>query len=117
MGDGNARGEAGQGRTQCARGVTLNDQEVGRGTKQRLQGSRNRGDMGVRVFLAGTMEGDPFKFAQPKVGRVEIRMLASEDQRRRKAVRGEGTGNRLELDSFGPGPDDQPDVRGTQPSP
>ena len=117
MGDGRAGGEAGQGCTQCARGVALNDQEVGRDTKQRPQGSRHRGDMRMRVFLAGTLEVDPFKPVQVKVGGVEIRMLAGEDQRGRKSVRGEGGGNRLELDSFGPGPNDQPDVSGTQPSP
>jgi len=73
--------------------------------------------MGVRVFLARAAEGRPFEFAQPEVRRIECGMLAGQDDCRRDATRREGISNRLEFDGFGPGPDDQPDIRGTQPSP
>jgi hypothetical protein len=54
---------------------------------------------------------------EPEVGRIERGMLAGQDQCRREAGFGQRVGDGLELDGFGPGPDDQPDVRGTQPSP
>ena len=73
--------------------------------------------MGMRVFLARAAEDDPGKVAEAEVGRIESGVLAGQDEARNEAARREGAGNRLELDGFGPGPDDQPDIRGTQPSP
>jgi len=73
--------------------------------------------MGMRIFLAGAAEDDPGKVAEAEVGRIESGVLAGQDEARNEAARREGAGNRLELDGFGPGPDDQPDVSGTQPSP
>jgi len=73
--------------------------------------------MGMRIFLAGAAEDDPGKVAEAEVSRIESGVLAGQDEARNEAARREGAGNRLELDGFGPGPDDQPDVSGTQPSP
>lgn len=44
-------------------------------------------------------------------------MLAGEDETRSYAARFERSGNRLQFDGFRPGPNDQPDVGDTQPSP
>ena len=44
-------------------------------------------------------------------------MLPGEDKRRRQAARRERIGDGLQLDGFGPGADDQPDIGETQPSP
>jgi hypothetical protein len=73
--------------------------------------------MGVRILLSWTVEGDPRKLVQPEVGRIETRMLPGDDKGWINSPRPEGACNRLELNGFGPGPDDQPDISGTQPSP
>ena len=117
MSDRDARGEAGEGRAERARRIPLHDEEVGHRPNQRLQRPRHRADMGVRVFLAGAGEEDLGKVAEAEVDRIKSGMLAGQDEARNEAARREGAGNRLELDGFGPGPDDQPDVSGTQPSP
>jgi hypothetical protein len=101
----------------CARRVALNDQQVRRGPQQRLHGPRNGGDMGVRVFLTQAAELHAWVVIQAEVGWIEPGMLPGEYQGRHDATRHKGAGNRLEFDGFGPGPDDQPDVSGTQPSP
>jgi hypothetical protein len=69
------------------------------------------------VLLAGTAECQRRKAAQSVVGELETRMLAGEDDGRRYSQREKSACNRLELDRFGPGPNDQPDFSGTQPSP
>jgi len=117
MSDGDARGEAGEGGAERARRVALHDEEVGYRPNQRPQRPRHGADMGMRVFLAGAGEDDPGKVPEAEVGRFESGVLAGQDEARNEAARREGAGNRLELDGFGPGPDDQPDVSGTQPSP
>ena len=73
--------------------------------------------MGVRVFRARAPEGHALELAEPEVRGIECGVLASEDDCRRDAARREGIGNRLELYGFGPGPNDQPDISETQPSP
>jgi hypothetical protein len=73
--------------------------------------------MGMGVLSAGTAECQRREAAQSVLGQVEVRMLTGGDDRRRKAAAGESACNRLEFDRLGPGPNDQPDFSGTQPSP
>jgi hypothetical protein len=51
------------------------------------------------------------------VGRIKRGMLPGEDPRGREAALGERVGDGGEFDRFRPGADDQPYVRGLQPSP
>jgi len=44
-------------------------------------------------------------------------MLSGQDQGRPKAMRKQRVGDRFQFDGFWPGPDDQPDIGDTQPSP
>jgi hypothetical protein len=117
MGDRYAGSESGQRAAKRARRVTLDDEQVWAVSQQRQQRPRDRTHMRVRVFLAGAAERQARKRLEAELAWIEPRMLAGEDQCRCQALRGKRAGNRLELDRFGPGPDDQPDVRETQPSP
>jgi hypothetical protein len=71
----------------------------------------------MRVLPAGAAQQDAGKRVESEVGRIKPDMLAGEDQGGRESAGRQGDRNRLELDGFGPGPEDQPDVCGTQPSP
>ena len=51
------------------------------------------------------------------MGGVEADMLAGKDQARPHIASGERSGDGGELDCFGPGADDEPDIRGVQTSP
>jgi hypothetical protein len=73
--------------------------------------------MGVRIHFSGAIDANPREVAQAELGWIEARVLSRQDYSRPDAARREGACNRLEFDGFWPGPDDQPDVNGTQPSP
>jgi hypothetical protein len=73
--------------------------------------------MGVRILFSWAIDANPREVAQAELGGIEPRVLPRHDYGRRDAEYREGACNRLELDGFGPGPDDQPYVSGTQPSP
>ena len=73
--------------------------------------------MGVRILFPGAAEADRPIAGEAVVGGIERGMLAGQDQRRPEAALGEGMRDRGELDGFRPGADDQPYVRGVQPSP
>jgi hypothetical protein len=71
----------------------------------------------VRVFLTGAAERKVRVALQPELARLQSRMLTGENERRCDAPIGQGAGEGRQLDGFGPGADDQPDVRETQSSP
>jgi hypothetical protein len=72
--------------------------------------------MRVRIPLSGAVELDLREMAQPEIGRLKLRMLPGEDQRRRYSARMERLGNSGELDRFGTSADDNNYSMG-QPSP
>ena len=109
--------EGSQRAAKRARRVALNDDEVRRLTQKRQKGAGHRLDMDVRVLVARAIQFDPGEGLQPELVRRQRGMLPGEDQRRDQAVRRKGIGDGFELDGFGPGADDQPDVGETQPSP
>jgi len=71
----------------------------------------------VRVFAARAAKVDRWKGVESELARVEAFMLAREDEARAYAARFERSGNGPQFDGFRSGPDDQPDVGETQPSP
>ena len=73
--------------------------------------------MAVRIFDARAIESALRKILKPVGRQVQVGMLASEDERGRPAALGQGLRNRCKLDGFGPRPDDERDVSGSQPSP
>ena len=95
----------------------MDDQQVGRARQQRLQRPRYGRDVAVRIWFARATENDRAETRQPEVDWVETWMLSGQDQGRPKAVRKERVGYRFQFNGFWPGPDDQPDIGDTQPSP
>ena len=73
--------------------------------------------MGMRICFAGASQMNRREVRETVVAEVKRRMLASDDQRRRKSARCQRVGDGSEFDGFGPGADDQRDVGRTQPSP
>jgi hypothetical protein len=73
--------------------------------------------MAVRVLFAGAAEPLGGISAETELSRVEARMLSGEDQRRPEAALRKRARDGRQLDRFGPGADDQANVRETQPSP
>jgi hypothetical protein len=71
----------------------------------------------VRIGLARTTEISTRIGVEAVLARIEACVLAREDQARRNAARGQRVGEGRQFDRFRPGADDQPYVRGTQPSP
>ena len=71
----------------------------------------------MRILFARTREADRIDAGEPEVFRIETRMLTGQNQGRLKTVRNQRVGNRFEFYGFGSGPDDQPDIGETQPSP
>jgi len=55
--------------------------------------------------------------AEAMIGGIKVGMLSGQDQSRPRIASRESSGDRGKLDRFGPGADDQPNVRGLQPSP
>lgn len=104
-------------RSEGARGVTLHDEEVRGRAQQREHRVRNSLDVPVRIDLARTAEAYRRIGLYAEFGRIETDVLASEHQGRRQTAIAERVGYRRQFDSFGPGPNDQPDISETQPSP
>ena len=72
------------------------------------------------VILAKTFAANitnNHKFVALVMAQGSPRMLAGKYQCRQEPLRSKGVYDGRELDGFGPGPDDQPDVGGLQPSP
>jgi hypothetical protein len=115
--DRNARGECGERRAKRARGIALDDQQVGNFAQSRKQRRRHSADVKVRVFLARQTKCDAAIVDEVKVVRIEPAMLSGVDDRWHNAPRCERMGDWRKLDRFWPGADDQPNIRETQPSP
>jgi hypothetical protein len=116
MCDGHAGGKAGQCAAKRARRVTLDDQQGGGIAKQRQQLSGYPLNVKLRVFLPGTAETNLAEVSKAERLGVEG-LLSRQHDRRREAARGERMGDGRQFDGFRPGPDDQPDIGETQPSP
>jgi hypothetical protein len=71
----------------------------------------------MRVLLAGTAEARRWERIKAELARLEPRMLTGEEKFRGEPDREERLCDRSQFDGFGPGADDQPNVRVTQPSP
>jgi hypothetical protein len=73
--------------------------------------------MRMRIGFARAVKTDAWIAVEIERFRIETRMLACQDQRGRDSPRIQRMRDRRELDSLRPGPDDQPYVGATQPSP
>ena len=74
-------------------------------------------DVQVRVLCSGTVQPGRRISAEAMVGGVQVDMLAGEDQAGADIASGECPGDGGELDRFGPGADDEPDICWKQTSP
>ena len=117
MRDRRGAGEAGQGRTQRAGRVALNDQKVRSPPQPQQHRLTDGGDVRVGVFLSRAIQPVGGKDVQPVVARIERGMLSGEDDRRHDTLRGKCASDGCQLDRFRSGPDDQPDILRAQPSP
>jgi len=115
---GNTCGEARERPAERARRVALDDQQIGRSANEQRQKRLGDGaDMGVGVFASRLAQVDARISIEAEVALVQVRVLTGEDHRRHHAALRKRARNGLHLDGFGSGADDQPDFRGTQPSP
>ena len=79
--------------------------------------TRHRGHMLMRVSGTLAIQADAHKAGEAEIGRLQSRVLTGPDQRWRQPLRGKRVSNWFKFDGFGPGPNDQANVGGTQPSP
>jgi hypothetical protein len=100
-----------------ARSIPLHYEKFGWTAQRWKQGGDDLADVRMRVGFTRAAQVLRPKFLQPEIRRIESRMLARKDERRRKPPRGERVGDGCKLDGFGPGADDQTNISGTQPSP
>ncbi len=73
--------------------------------------------MGVWVRFAGATKAIRLVSPKPVLGRIERGMLTRNNQARLQTVRSQRASDRRKFDRFGPGADDESNVRGKQPSP
>lgn len=106
-----------QGSSKRTRRIALDYEKFRRRAQLAPQCSGHGGNVEVRVLLARTAEIQAWKMAEAVFAWLKSRMLPRANQRRRQAKRRQRTGNRFQLDGFGPGPNDQINAGGTQPSP
>jgi hypothetical protein len=71
----------------------------------------------MRIFLARAAQPLDRKVAETEFRRVQLGVLAREDDRRLEADFGERVGDGCQLDRFGPGANDQPNLYAIQSSP
>ena len=109
--------EAGEGGSQRARRIALDDEDGGSGRQPRKERGGDCADVAVRVLLSGAVQPFGGERREAEISRVQLRVLAREDQRAVKPALGQCMGQRGQLDRFGPGPDDQANVYAIQPSP
>ena len=72
--------------------------------------------MAVWILLAWTAEAQLWEVAKAERPRIEG-LLSRQHERRGQPARGERVSDGRQFDGFRPGPDDQPDIGETQPSP
>ena len=115
--DGYCRGESRQRPAKRARRVALDDEQVG-GLAQLRQDRRGHGlDVRMRVLRPRAIQSRRRISAEAMVGGVEVGVLAGQDQSRLHIASRERSGDGGKLDRFGPGADDEPDIRRKQTSP
>lgn len=73
--------------------------------------------MAMRCLAARLLQPHDSQIAQAIGRRIEIGMLAGEDDRRLQPALAKRGGDGTEFDGFGAGPYDQPDIRAVQCSP
>jgi hypothetical protein len=117
MSERNLRGDRRQRTRHRTRGVALHDHQVRPPPKEREQGIEHLANVRVRIHASGATEGEGRKAVQPGAQKVEVRMLSGEDEGWRQPALAERLSDGSQLDGFGAGTDDQPDVRAVQPSP
>ena len=71
----------------------------------------------VRILLPVALQPSRRKSVEPELSGLESWMLPGENELRLSASCLQGMGDRCELDGFGAGADDQPNIRGLQSSP
>ena len=69
------------------------------------------------ILLGGAVQPFNGKPAEAKCLRLKRRVLAGEDEPRRKVTLGERMRKRCQFNCFRPGPDDQPHIDAVQPCP
>jgi hypothetical protein len=100
-----------------ARRVALHNEEIGPKVKRPHERRSDRADVAVGIFFTGTSQSIALQTPEPEGFRIELRVLAGQNEAGREAAFNEGNGNGSEFDSFRSGADDQPNVRVSQPSP
>lgn len=111
------RNEAGEGASERARRITLDDEQVGPASAELRRYRGNNGlDVRMRILCAGAAEPRRGIGGEIEFGRIEI-VLASQDQRWANAALGKRSGHWGKLNCFGSGADDQFHVRRVQRSP
>lgn len=109
--------ETSEGSAQCARCVSLDDQQVRGRVKIREERARHSRHMGVRVFQSPALQAGGGISRKVEFSRIELGVLAGEDQPRSRTLRGKSVCHGSKFDRLGPGSDDQPYIRGLQSSP
>ena len=117
MRHGNGRGEPGERCAERARRIPLDDEQIRWLAQQRREGSGYLANVRVRISPARTAKVQAGERGQPEIFRIEVWMLAGENQRGDDAARFHRMGEGRQFDRFGPGADHQPYVGKVQPSP
>jgi hypothetical protein len=117
MSDRQSSGKSRECRSEGARRVTLDHQHVESKAERSQQGGSDGLHVAMRVLFAGTTETIDLQAHEPKRVRIEVRVLAGQNELRREAALNKSGGNWGQLDRFRPGANDQSDIRVTQPSP
>jgi hypothetical protein len=73
--------------------------------------------MCVRIVPARAAQVNMEKIGKPEIGKIQIRMLARDDQHGRNAARRQRMRDGRQFDCFRPGADHQPYIGKSQPSP
>jgi hypothetical protein len=84
MCDGDFSRECSEGCPERARGIALDDHQLGRAVQFASKRPRHRGDMSMRVLFASAGEPPQWKAGESKVTGVQLRMLSRENKRRHK---------------------------------
>jgi hypothetical protein len=112
-----AGSETRQGAAQGTRCVALDDDEIDTDRQPRQQRAGDRPNMAMRIFLSRAVEPIGGKAGKTEIDAVQPRMLAGQDDPGCKALIGERIRDGCQLDRFGPGADDQPNLCAIQSSP
>jgi hypothetical protein len=93
MRDWHVRRESCKRGTKCARCIALNHQQVRAIAEQRGDGQGHGANMRMRILSPRAGELNPPKTIEPEFGRIQVRVLPAENDRRLKPLRGERVRN------------------------